>query len=134
VLRSHPPLLIRYSGWVLLCGILLVKITQYTAIGYALMFLGACGGVFQKFRSERGLWMLSALFAAMTGVILACFVLGTCGDIARHHIFDDGLSLQIEVALAMLVFFYQFLFLLKITRQNWAISKRGRRTELRIIA
>jgi len=34
----------------------------------------------------------------------------------------------------MLVFFYQFLFLLKITRQNWAISKRGRRTELRIIA
>jgi hypothetical protein len=130
MMAHHDPLLIRYFRWVLFCGLLLVKTTQYTAIGYALVFLGACGGMFHNFRSERGLWILSALFAAITGVILGCLVVGTGQDIARSQILNDGMAVQIEVALAMLVFLYQFLFLLKITRQNWAMSKRGRRTEL----
>jgi len=41
--------------------------------GFMAIWMGACGGTFQAWRCDKGLWMLSALFLTMSLLCYAGF-------------------------------------------------------------
>jgi len=93
--------------------------------GLFALWLGACGGTFRSWRTERGLWMLSALFLLISA--------GLYGIFAYHHVADflrdrhDRLLLALDATFATSLLWVQTRFLLSITRANWLFSKEHER-------
>lgn len=93
--------------------------------GFFAVWLGACGGMCRSWRSEPGLWMLSALFLSFSGVLYGMFT--------YHHIADflqgrhNRLFLALDATLATSLLWMQTRFLLSVTRANRLFSKEHER-------
>jgi len=94
------------------------------ACGIPLIFVGACGGALINYRSERGLWMLSALFAVMVGLFLSFAGFGFITDVARTGFFAEALLVHWGWGFFLLQLLYLFVSLLRVASFNWKISKQ----------
>ncbi len=120
-----------HSFWPLLIGLILMVLSRFFGglggiTGVALMALGASGGSLRHWRKEPGLWMLSAFFLGLyfpTAMLLTYGLLEEiCGRSSSPHpgpiFYDFSVA---SFVLAVLV-----LFLVSVTRTNWALDRKGK--------
>jgi len=118
--------LIRDSRWYMLAGGVLLVVgilshgTGITA-GVMALTLGASGGAFERWREERGLWMLSALFLLM---------FGSLGIVMEYELFMDGwrgksngILVTIEFSIAMWLLQRLVRFLAAVTGANYRLGR-----------
>lgn len=89
--------------------------------GFMALWLGACGGAFRAWNSDRGLWMLSALFLAVTAVFFAGFAYGRVLDTIHGRGEVVGV---LDLTIAGAVLWMQTRFLLTVTAVNRKLTRK----------
>jgi hypothetical protein len=90
--------------------------------GFFLIPLGASGGVFDTWRRERGLWMLSCAFLALFLPIYTVF---------EYHMFTEGIgsgltfSQALDFLVATTVLLFQIRLFVTVARLNWLIFRNA---------
>jgi len=116
--------IIRRYRWWMLGGASLIFLgfnrDGFAAVtGVMAVWLGACGGAFEAWRCDRGLWMLSALFLAMALLCYAGFTYGHLSDITHHR---GGIADMIDLSFGISLLWMQSRFLLTVTVSNWKLT------------
>ena len=128
---NREPLLIRYCPWLLTIGFTLLALWRFTGIsafmsGIPLLFTGAVGGALYRYRTERGLWMLSTLIAVMIGLFFGVAVIGITKDILHLGMHAKEVRSELiwgVVSAAAITYLVADLY--KVTAENWKFSKRS---------
>ena len=120
---------IRRAPWYLFGGLALVLLHEplhsfLFLTGFFALWLGACGGTFPSWRSEPGLWMLSALFLVISAGLYGIFTYHHVADFLRGR--HDRLLLAFDATLATSLLWVQTRFLLSVRRANRLFSKSMR--------
>lgn len=93
-------------------------------VGYAAVIGMACAGALTKYRTERGLWMLCALFGSLIGVFLAFAVVESVLDLTLRH--NAWSWVYTEGVVALSLYALAFWLLLSVGVRNWRMSRYGR--------
>ena len=107
------------------------KLTQISifALGFALLFVGSCGGALYNYRSERGLWMLSMLFAVMIAFFLTCAIWGIAKDMIRFGFYSTEFRSELGWLAAIAIGASYMLWAFgRVAVANWKFSKRTARS------
>jgi len=112
---------IRRCHWVMAAGFIIWTADIWLdlnvgALGFTAIWLGACGGACQEWRRERGIWMLSGFFLAITAVIGAGLGYFAVRDMSGHR---PGILAAAGFGMAGVLLLMQMLFLTGITYLNF---------------
>jgi len=86
--------------------------------------LGAAGGSFAQYRTNRGLWILAIVFLLMYGLIYAMFTFGQIQDLLRNAArppIGDAVDLTLGTALLVT----NLRFLCRVAHANWRMSRHA---------
>jgi hypothetical protein len=126
ILRGDPAAIVSWGPYLLFAGIALFGLSLLdfdhgTVTGFLAIGLGASGGAFTKWRSERGLWMLAILFLLMNAFVYFCFCFGQVRD-ALRGVLPDNIALTVDVSLGALLLLVQMRFLVRVARANYYVT------------
>jgi hypothetical protein len=126
ILRGEPDAVVRHGrpifllAWALVATVWLFGVGAITAV--FTMGLGASAGSLQKWKSERGLWMLACVFLVPLVVFYVCWMTNNVLDQLRGAQ-PAGLAIVLDAAAATLVMQAQIRFLINVGRQNYQYSR-----------
>ncbi|MFC1782273.1 hypothetical protein ACFL02_01640 [Planctomycetota bacterium] len=112
--------LIRWCPWFILVGLVFWIagdcLEKFGVIfGSMALWFGACCGMCSKWRSERGIWMLSGFFLAITAIVGALVGYFVARDIIHHRLDIFAVA---ESLMAGMIVLMQMLFLTAVTYLN----------------
>jgi len=84
---------------------------------FTAMWLGACGGSLQAWKTERGLWMLSSLFLVIALGVYCLLQYGIVIDLFQNRRAPAWVAADTSLGMAMLLI--QTRLLLTISIRNW---------------
>ena len=122
---TNVDLVIRRSPWYMLICLTLFIIAYYSGFGvvtgWMALLVAACGGVFRPWRTEKGLWMLSAFYLVFSVALYGfLFHMNVEDPLAGHQ---EGLLIGIDFAVATGMLWMLIRFLVTVTRSNWRLSR-----------
>ena len=125
ILRGDPDAIVACCGFLLAGGIALMALSSFTnvpgiLVGFFAATLGAAGGALEKWRSERGLWMLAMLFFLIYAFLYVCFCIGQVADALRGGPNDIYLMLEWSISIFFLVSTLRFLVM--VAKENYVFS------------
>ena len=94
--------------------------------GVMLIFLGACCGFLQPWRTVRGLWMLSGLFALFSFIFYVFFEYGEMMDLIQGR--GAGIGIVGDMAVGTAVLWMQVRLLYSVTFLNRRLSSSSEDT------
>ena len=93
------------------------RLNGFCAIpAFAAIWLGACGGSLQAWRTERGLWMLSGFFLAISLAVYSLLQYAAVVDMLHNR--RPPAPIAIDASLGMALLFVQTRLLLTVTIRN----------------
>src|SRR4051794_23206231 len=126
LLRGEPTEVVRLAPYFLIGG-MLGFVGSYLLDGFgaitafSTVALGAAGASLEKWQTERGLWMLAALFAVIYAIIYGCFVYGRISDLLRGAP-GVGIPLALDISIGSMLLLGQLRFLRSVVRQNYSLQ------------
>ncbi len=128
ILRGEPESVVRCSGELVVVGFLVALTAACFDLpgvitGTFLIYLGAMGGSFLHWRSERGLWILAGLFLLCNAAFYGLFAYGQLRDFV-HGALRPKLGVTIDFTLGTLLLSASLRFLYKVAKSNWTLSER----------
>ena len=126
LLRGDPEYVIRWYRLILaaalVVGLIVVQLDWPGVITCVFTAaLGAAGGSFGAYRSERGLWMLAALYLLIYGGIYGIIAFAHVHDVLRNAL-PTPLPIIIDATVGTLILTINLQFLFAAGRINWALS------------
>lgn len=126
LIRGEPSFIIGWYGALIFIGMVLAVISaQFRIPGIIsavyLVYLGACGGCFVSWRTERGLWMLAGLVLFTSCVIYGHIITGQVCDEFRQ-VGPPSLGVLIDASIATLFLTATIRFLVTVIRHNRTLS------------
>ena len=129
LMRGDPEFVVRWAWLLLLVAMLLGFLCARLEIAgiFTCAFLGALGaggGMLVQYRTDRGLWMLAALFLVIYCGLYVLFFVGQLGDVLRNA-GQAPVGVVVDFSVATLLLSANIRFLFRIARFNWSISREN---------
>lgn len=129
--------LLSLKAYIFLSGVALLTLPRLgpfgkraaTLTGIALIGLGVFAMVFQRFRTEPGLWMLSGLALTVYGpgyiYLQVKSIAGIINDVQAKRVADQFVQFAelLDCTIALLVFGFIVRFFATVIVANWALSR-----------
>jgi hypothetical protein len=118
---------LRWAPWTLGAGLALIAASRFTdglfvITGFMLVWLGASAASVARWRVERGIWMLSALFMGIALAVYALIIFGEIRDHIRGRVLPHW-TIAVDAILGTRLLWIQVRFLAAVTRLNRALSR-----------
>jgi hypothetical protein len=127
ILRGEPTAIVRWGPYLLIAGMALMGLSflhfdHGVITGFFAVGLGASGGAFTKWQSERGLWMLAAVFFGIYVFVYVCLCIGQIQDALRGAP-PPSITLIVDVAIGCLMLVAHLRFLVHVAKENYLLSR-----------
>jgi hypothetical protein len=126
-LQGDPAVIVGRAPLLLILGVLAFGLSR-TADGHGgitaifLFGLGVAGASLSSWRSERGLWMLAALYFVINASIYWLMIWGQLRDVIRG-VRPESIALAVDMFMGTALLAIEIRFLARIAKDNFALSR-----------
>ena len=125
-LQGDPEAIVGRAAILMIGGVLAFGLSNIAAghgfiTAFFLFGLGVAGASLSGWRSERGLWMLAALFFLTKAAIYWLFVWGQLRDVI-NGVRPESVALAVDMSIGTGLLAIEICFLARVAKDNFALS------------